>query len=165
MVYLKNKKLIKLYLINNILLGREPIITLYGRNSDIDVTINMSLLDYYYSNKLDNYNYEQYIKLDSDIIDIIDSNNICINTIIISANDIEIINLLLSLNLIIIKPMINYNGMIPLYSTITSKYINSKNTSSSSSSSSNSIVRCVGECGLDYTDDFPTSNFQLPWFK
>ena len=26
-------------------------------------------------------------------------------------------------------------------------------------------VRCVGECGLDYSEGFPLANHQLPWFK
>ena len=26
-------------------------------------------------------------------------------------------------------------------------------------------VRCVGECGLDYTEGFPSKEIQLPWFR
>lgn len=27
------------------------------------------------------------------------------------------------------------------------------------------IVRCVGECGLDYSEGFPSAELQLPWFE
>lgn len=27
------------------------------------------------------------------------------------------------------------------------------------------IVRCVGECGLDYSEGFPSATLQLPWFE
>ncbi len=26
-------------------------------------------------------------------------------------------------------------------------------------------VRCVGECGLDYSEGFPSAQLQLPWFE
>lgn len=28
-----------------------------------------------------------------------------------------------------------------------------------------SKVRCVGECGLDYSEGFPSAELQLPWFE
>ncbi|CAN0554815.1 unnamed protein product, partial [Ectocarpus sp. 8 AP-2014] len=26
-------------------------------------------------------------------------------------------------------------------------------------------ARCVGECGLDYSEGFPAAELQLPWFE